>query len=125
GAGRRARVARAQEGAAFDVDARSLERAGLAGDEREAAHRSHAGERLAAEAVAVDGEEIFLRAQLAGRVPLQAQLGILARHAAAVVGDAHELAAAVEQIDGDIFRARIERVLDQLLHDGRGPLDDL
>ncbi len=46
-------------------------------------------------------------------------------HARAVVGDADELAAAVLDGDLDAARASVERVLDKLLHRGRGALHHL
>ncbi len=52
-------------------------------------------------------------------------LRILGGHAAAVVRDAQEGHAAVLQLDGDIVRARVDRVLDQLLGGAGGTLHDL
>ena len=111
--------------AAFDFDARAVQRVRLAGEQREAADRSHAGERLAAEAVAAHGEEIVLGAQLAGGVALQAQPGVRPRHAATVVADADQLAAALEQVDLHAGGAGVERVLDQLFDGGGGAFDHL
>jgi hypothetical protein len=44
---------------------------------------------------------------------------------AAVVNHADQLTASVFDFDDDVGRAGIDRVLDQLLHDRRRPLDDL
>ena len=46
-------------------------------------------------------------------------------HAAAVVDDADQSPAAVLDRDVDFFRARVERVFDELLHGGARPLDHL
>ena len=50
---------------------------------------------------------------------------VLRRHAAAVVRHAQKAHAAASDLDGDVPRAGVDGVFDQLLH-GRGrPLDDL
>ncbi len=55
----------------------------------------------------------------------EGQQRIVAHHAAAVIGDAYELAPAALDRDHDPGRAGIERILQQLLdHRGR-PVDDL
>src|SRR5207237_27686 len=104
---RRAGAADADHRATLDLDPGALQRSRLAGEQRETADRGHAGERLAAKPVAGDGEEIVLAAQLARGVPLQAQAGILSSHAAAVVADAHQAAAAVLEVDLDPLRAGV------------------
>ena len=50
---------------------------------------------------------------------------LVARDAAAVVRDADQARAAAFDVDRDRARAGVERVLDELLDDGRRPLDDL
>ena len=50
---------------------------------------------------------------------------VLALDAGAVVGDADALDAAAGEVDVDLRRARVERVLEQLLQRRRRPLDDL
>ena len=125
GAMRQAGAGDARRRATLDLDSRALQRSRLAGEQRETADRRHAGERFAAKPVAGDGEEIVLAAQLARGVTLQAQPGILASHAAAVVADAHQASAAVLEVDLDPLRAGIEGVLDQLLHHRSGALDHL
>ncbi len=69
-------------------------------------------------------DEILGPADLARRVPLDRQARILAIHAVAVVLDADRLLAAELDRDRDAARVRVERVLDQLLDDGRRTLDD-
>ena len=72
-------------------------------------------QRLAAEAQRADRLEILRRAQLACGVAQEGRLGVLGAHAAAVVRDAQEGHAAVLQLDRDVLRPGIDRVLDQLL----------
>ena len=55
---------------------------------------------------------------------LARQEGVVALHAGAVVAHLDEVGAPCLDVDLDARRARIERVLHQLLHDRRGPLDD-
>src|SRR5580704_15504604 len=45
-------------------------------------------------------------------------------HAVAIVDHANHALAASFDLDADGLRAGVERILEQLLHDGRGPLDD-
>ena len=47
-----------------------------------------------------------------------------ARHAGAVVGDRDQRRSAAQNLDAHRARARVERVLDQLLDGRRRPLDD-
>ena len=56
---------------------------------------------------------------------LKGQQGIVAHHAAAVVGDANELAPPALDRDHDAARAGVERILQQLLHHRCRPIDDL
>ena len=124
GSRRRAGVFGFLRRAGVDFDARAGGGVGFARQQREPADRGHAGERLAAKAVAGDGEEALLGFQLAGRVALQAQERVLAAHAGSVVADRDQPAAAVEEIDLDPGGAGVERVLHQLFDDRRGTLDD-
>ena len=64
-------------------------------------------------------------AEFGGGVALEGEQGVVADHAAAVVGDADELAAAGFDLDADAGRAGVERVLQQLLDDRGRPVDDL
>ena len=50
---------------------------------------------------------------------------ILGRHALPVVAHDDLLEAAPDKLDLDVVRARVEGVLDQLLHHRGGPLDHL
>src|SRR6185503_13877632 len=69
--------------------------------------------------------EVLGTRNLAGRVPLNRQTGVLRLHPFPVVLDAEQLLPAQLDRDGDARRVRIERVLDQLLNNRCGTLDDL
>jgi hypothetical protein len=58
-------------------------------------------------------------------VTLEGEEGVVAHHAAAVVGDTDEATAAGFDIDADAGGAGVEGVLQQLLDDGGGAVDDL
>ena len=58
-------------------------------------------------------------------MPRHRERQLLALDAAAVVGDTDAADAAAGEIDVDLGRAGIERVLEQLLQCRGGPLDDL
>jgi hypothetical protein len=58
-------------------------------------------------------------------VTFDGQPGVVGLHSLAVVLDAKELLAAELDDDGDPASVRVERVLDELLDNGRRPLDDL
>ncbi len=74
--------------------------------------RCDARQRLAAETERRDRGEIVGAADLARRMPLQAQPRILRIHAEAVVFDANQLLAAVLDGHGNARGARVDRVLD-------------
>ena len=63
--------------------------------------------------------------KLGSGVTLDREREILLRHAAPVIGDADQPPAAARKHDLNPPRAGVERVLDELLHDRRRPLDDL
>ncbi len=81
-------------------------------------------QRLAAEPERRDRHQVLGGPQLAGRVALECKDRVVARHAFAVVRDAHEAAACACDLDLDAGGAGIERVLDELLCDGGGAFDD-
>ena len=64
------------------------------------------------------------RGDLAGGVARERERQLLARDAAAVVGDLDELRAAARELDGDLARAGVEAVFEQFLEGGGGALDD-
>ena len=115
----------AQHLAAGDFDARAGGLLGGAGFEQQARDGGDGGQRLAAEAERGDGEQILDVAQLAGGVALEGQQGVVAQHAAAIVGDADQAAAAGFHFDAQVGRAGVERVFEQLFDHRSGPLDHL
>ncbi len=82
------------------------------------------GQRFAAEAERGDGEQILDVAQFAGGVALEGQQGVVAQHAAAIVGNADQAAAAGFDFHAHIGRARVERIFEQFLDHRSGPLDN-
>src|SRR5262249_4794394 len=72
-----------------------------------------------------DSIEIVDLAYFAGRVTLEGERGVFARHAFAVVGDANFGEAALLDLDADFRGAGVERVFDELFDDARGSFDDL
>jgi len=58
--------------------------------------------------------------QFAGGVAFERQHGVVAQHAAAIVGDTDQAAAAGFDFHPDRCRARVKRVFKQLLDDGSG-----
>jgi hypothetical protein len=57
-------------------------------------------------------------------MPRQCEWQLVARDAVAVIRDADEARSARFDVDGNAARAGVERIFDELLDDGRGPLDD-
>ena len=53
----------------------------------------------------------------------ESQQRVVVRHPVAVVGHANHSLAALLDLDANGFRARVERVFEQLLHHRRRPLD--
>ena len=80
----------------------------LAGGDHEAAYTGDAGQCLAAEAHGGDGGEVFRAGDLGGGVAFEAEQGVVAAHAPAVVGDADEAAPAGSDFDGDAGGAGIQ-----------------
>ncbi len=111
--------------AALDVDARAVAVLGGRGLEPEPRDGGDGRERLAPEPHRRDGGEPLRVAELRGRVALEREQGVVAVHPAAVVGHAHQREPALLDVDGDRAGARVEGVLDELLHDGGGSLDHL
>ena len=114
-----------RDGAALDLDPPRVRLARRARREREARHRRDRRQRLAAEAERRDRLEVRHRRDLRRRVARDRERQVLALDAGAVVGDADALDAAAGEIDVDLRRARVERVLEQLLQRRRRPLDHL
>ena len=97
----------------------------LAGGEAEARDAGDARQRFAAEAEGVDRGEVGARANLARGVALEAEQGVVAVHAGAVVdhADVGDAAAADHYLDPR--GSGVAGVYDQLFDHARGPLHDL
>src|SRR6266851_2927151 len=91
----------------------------------EARHGGDRGQRFATKSERGDADEIGRRANLARGVTLQGELRILAIHPRTVVAHADQRLAAVLELDPYGVRAGIEGILDELLDDRCGTLDDL
>ena len=91
----------------------------------EPGHRGDAGQRLAAKTEGADVADICALANLAGRMRFQAHERVFRVHAAAVVDDAHQRAAAAVDLDRQAGGAGIESVFDQLLDDRGRAFDNL
>jgi len=92
--------------------------------QRQAGHRGDRRQRFAAETQRGDPLEILGRAQLARGVVLEGEQGVLVAHPLAVVPDGDALPSAPRHLDVDAGGAGVERVLHELLDDGRRPLHD-
>src|SRR5204862_4220648 len=123
-AARRADRARVAKDAVLDAHARPLAVL-LSGHERHARAGGDGRERLAAEPARHDRGEIVIAADLRRRMLLEREQGVVPIHAAPIVAHENESLASFLELDVDATGARVERVLDELLHDGRGTLDDL
>ena len=107
---------------AFDQHARALGFCAQLRDEFDARNRRDGGQGLAAKAERANLCEVFGAADLRGRVPLEREQCIVARHAAAVVCHAQEPAPARLHVHLYAPRARVQSVLHQLLRDRSRPL---
>ncbi len=94
-------------------------------DELHARHRSNAGKGLAPKTERPYGGQIFGSENLAGRVAFKCERGVFGAHASPVVRDADHFSARAGDVDANGARACVDRILDELLDDGRGPLDHL
>ena len=83
------------------------------------------GEGLPAEAEGADAEEIVRIVELAGGVAGEGQRQVVGVDAAAVVGDANQLDAALLHVHVDATGAGVEGVFEQFLEDAGRPFDDL
>ncbi len=89
--------------------------------EQQARNGCDGGQRFAAKSESGDGQQILHVAQFAGGVALEGQQRVVAQHAAAIVDDADQAAAAGFHFDANVGGAGVERVFEQLLDDGSGP----
>jgi hypothetical protein len=83
------------------------------------------GERFTAKTHGRDGGEILGLPDLRGRMALQAEQGVIAAHAVAIVRHPDERAPAGTDLDRDAMGVGIEGILDEFLHDRGRALDDL
>jgi len=88
-------------------------------------HGGDAGERFAAESQRADAGQVVHGAQLAGAVALHRELQLVRRDPVAVVGDLNQAQPALVHFHGHPAGARVDGVLDQLLHHRCGTLDHL
>ena len=107
----------------LDADSRATVRRGRL--ELERGHRGDGSERLPPEPVGRHADQIRRGPDLGRRVPVHGQHRILTIHSRTIVAHADHGAAAVLQLDRDGRGPRVERILDQLLHDRCRSLDDL
>ncbi len=112
-------------GAAVDAHARCAFFVDVARSDVEARNRRNRRQRFTAEPERGDGAEIVGGRDLAGGMARQRELELGGGNSAAVVAHARESHAAGFDLHFDALRAGVEAVLDQLLDDGRGALDDL
>ncbi len=125
GAGGVAAIADVVDFAAIDGEVCAGEGAVLASGEAEAGDAGDAGECLAAKAEGGDGGEVEAGANFAGGVALEAEEGVVAVHAGAIVNDADHRTAAAADHDLDLAGLGVEGVLDELFYDRGRALDDL
>ena len=79
---------------------------------------------LAAETECVDPIQVIGLGQLAGGVRLERGHQVLGQHADAVIGHPDQVLAAPFDREVNARGLGVDRVLEQLLHDARRPLDD-
>ena len=88
-------------------------------------HRCNRRKRLAAKSQRRQLQQIVAGMNLRGRMTLKGQQRIIAHHAAAIIGDANQFAAARFHVNANPLGACIERIFQQLLHHRRRPLHHL
>jgi hypothetical protein len=94
------------------------------GFQSQAGHGRDGRQRFAPEPQGVDREQVIGIAKLARGMSLKGQQGVIADHSGAVIDDLYAAPAARFYMDADAVGAGIERIFEQLLDDGSGPLDD-
>ncbi len=111
--------------AAGDDDLRGFGRSviALARGENEAAHAGDAWQRFAAKAHRGNRAEVFGALNFAGGVAFEAEQGVIAAHAEAVVRDADQASAASLDFHGDARGAGVEGILDEFLNHAGGAFD--
>ncbi len=110
--------------AGFGCDLDAVFIGGAAGLHPQMRYAGDRGERLAAKSERTNRGQVGGAANLRGRMTAERKDRVGARHAGAVVGDRDQRRSAAQNLDAHRARARIERVLDQLLDGRRRTLDD-
>ena len=87
--------------------------------------RSDRRQRLAAKSERRNAQQVVGVFDFRGGVALEGQHGIVAHHAASVVGDLDQLLAARLDLNANARGTGVQRVLQQLLHHRRGTLNHL
>src|SRR5260370_15741324 len=90
-----------------------------------ARHGGDRGQSFAAKSQCGHAKQVFGVLDFRRRVALEGEHGIVANHAASVVGDLNQLLAAGLDVDLDARCARIQRVLQQFLYYGSRALHHL
>ena len=94
-----------------------------AGDQLYPGNGRDRGQGFSAKAQGGNREQIVARAQLGGSVPFERQQRIIAHHAAAIIGNAYELASSALHADHDAGGAGVEGILQQLFDHRRRPVN--
>ena len=90
--------------------------------QREPANAGDARQRLAAETHRGNGRQILRPLDFARGMAFQRKQRVIAAHARAVIGHAHQASPARPNFDRDFLRPGIEGVFDQFLDHARRPL---
>src|SRR5215469_4192665 len=93
--------------------------------EKQAAHRCDGRQCFAAKSKGCDIEQVVGIADFRRGVTLEGEHSVVVQHAPTIIDDLDKLASTGLDVDADSARARIERVLQQLLHNGCGTLHHL
>ena len=97
---------------------------GSAGEQLDLGNCGNTGQGLATESHRMEGEEVVGLADFGSGMTLEGQTGIGLRHAAAIVDDLNERATGIDNNDLDRLGTGIDGILDQLLDDRSGTLND-
>jgi len=109
----------------FDAQLEGLGRIAWPTAQSQPRHRCDCGQGLPTETVSPNLLEVRHRSDLAGRVTPQGHARVLRTHPGTVVRHGDPIRPAPAGFDANPARARVERVLDELLDDGSRPFDDL
>jgi hypothetical protein len=110
---------------AVDMDLGSGVPASRAAAQHEMRHGGNRGQRFATKPERQNRRQVFRAPDLARRVPLDCERGVVRLHSLAVVLYANALLSTELDVNHDPVRAGVDRVFNQLLDDRRRTLDDL